>query len=358
MFSHRYRYLFIGLLAVYSFGNVLYMEALEYYGLHAHRLYVLLLFVLMSLLIWEGNRLVERRRDWLHRQLGRRVHPLVISFGCSLIVTLLAVAVPALALGKFVLRLPGREMDLGLKLILAVGFRINLFLNTINVIFFFMKQLRESQVEAEQLKKISLQAQFQSLKDQVNPHFLFNNLNVLSSLVFKDQEMAAEFIQQLSRVYRYVLQNQEKELVEVGTELTFIESYVYLLQTRFGDNLDIQINIPAHLLPHYTVPVALQMLVENAIKHNVSSKNRPLKIEVYAEEENYLVVRNNRQCRTGTAEMLSPEGSTGIGLQNIIKRYEFVSHQQVEVIKDDHTFTVKLPLIQRQKVEGYGSTHH
>jgi len=155
-------------------------------------------------------------------------------------VTLLAIALPALLLGQFMLRLPEREMDLGL--ILAVGFRINLFLNTINVIFFFMKQLRESQVEAEKLKKIRLQAQFQSLKDQVNPHFLFNNLNVLSSLVFKDQEIAAEFIQQFSRVYRYVLQNQEKELIEVGTELTFIESYVYLLRTRFGENLDIRIN--------------------------------------------------------------------------------------------------------------------
>jgi sensor histidine kinase YesM len=358
MFSHRYRYPFIALLAVYSFGNVLYMEALEYYGLHAHRLYVLLLFLLMSLLIWEGNRLIERRRDWMYKKMGGRVHPMVISFACSLIVTLLAVAVPAQVLGQFVLRLPEREMDLGMKLILAVGFRINLFLNTINVIFFFMKQLRESQVEAEELKKISLQAQFQSLKDQVNPHFLFNNLNVLSSLVFKDQEMAAEFIQQLSRVYRYVLQNQEKELVEVDTELTFMESYVYLLRTRFGENLDIQINVPAYLLPHYTVPVALQMLVENAMKHNISSKTRPLKIEVYAEEENYLVVRNNRQRRNGTAEVSSTEGSTGIGLQNIIKRYGFVSHQQVEVIKDENSFTVKLPLIQRQKVEGYGSTHH
>ena len=181
----------------------------------------------------------------------------------------------AQVLGQFVLRLPEREMDLGLKLILAVGFRINLFLNTINVIFFYMKQLRESQVEAEQLKKISLQAQFQSLKDQVNPHFLFNNLNVLSSLVFRDQEIAAEFIQQFSRVYHYVLQNQEKELIEVGTELTFIESYVYLLRTRFGENPDIRINVPALILPHYTVPVALQMLVENAIKHNQRKLKKP-----------------------------------------------------------------------------------
>jgi two-component system, LytTR family, sensor kinase len=346
MFSNRYRYGFIALLAGYSFLNVLYMEALEYYGLHAHRAYVLLLFGLMILFIWEGNRLVEIRLDQLQQWLGKRVHPLIISFGCSLVVTLLAVIVPALVIGKFVLQLPKKELDLGLKLSLAVGFRVNLFLNTINIIYFFMRQLRETQVEAEKLKKISLQARFQSLKDQVNPHFLFNNLNVLSTLVFKDQEMANEFIQQLSRVYRYVLQNQDKELIEVGEELAFIESYVYLLHTRFGENLTVCVDVPLPVRNYYTIPMAVQMLVENAIKHNVSSKSRPLKIDLFADEEGFLVVRNNLQRRTDLADPLPPEHSTRIGLQNITKRYGFVSNKMVSVVADEKTFTVKLPLIQ------------
>ena len=344
MFANRYRYLFIALLGGYSFVNVLYMEALEYYGLHPARGYVLVLLLIAAFLIWEGNRLVEHLLPRLQRWLGASVHPLLITFGLSLLITLVAVMVPTFLLNHFVLGLPAKEFALGLKLIVAVGFRINLFLNTINVIFYFMRQLRESQVEAEQFKKISLQAQFQSLKDQVNPHFLFNNLNVLSSLVFKDAEQSAEFIQQLSKVYRYVLQNQEKELVDLGSELEFMESYMYLLRTRFGDNLNIHIDVPPALLSQYTVPVALQMLVENAIKHNVSSRTKPLRIEVFA-DNGTLVVKNNLQPKQLSSEYAS-ETSTGIGLQNITKRYAFVSHRRVEVAKDDASFTVKIPLIQ------------
>jgi len=340
MFSNRYRYALILLLAVYTYTNVLFMEVMHYYGLSVPTGWVLALFVVVVALIWEGNHLVERYLPKLDQLFSGKVHPLVITFGLSLVVTLVGVTVPAFVLGRYVYPVPDAQLQLGLKLVLVLGFRINLFLNTLNAIFYFLRKLRHSQVEAEELKKTSLQAQFQSLKDQVNPHFLFNNLNVLSSLVHKDANQATEFIQQLAKVYRYVLQNQEKELVEVGSELEFMEAYVYLLRTRFHENLYISIDVPAHLLQRYTVPVALQMVVENALKHNISSKNKPLRIEVFVEADQQLVVRNNLQLRPVVEE------STHLGLKNIMRRYGFVSERPVEVVREAASFSVKLPLLQ------------
>jgi hypothetical protein len=327
-------------LAVYTFVNVLLMEALPFYGLPVAQGYVLLLFVVSVVLIWEGNRLIEINLLAIRRAVRWRPHPLLLAFLLSLPLTLVAVGGPALLLGRYGQVLPPGKLQLGLKLMLAVGFRINLFLNTINASMFFLRELRLSQVEAEQFKKISLQAQFQSLKDQVNPHFLFNNLNVLSALLYQNVNLAGEFLQQLSKVYRYVLQNQEKEVVEVAAELEFMESYAYLLRARFRDSLRIDIAVPAVLRSCYTVPVALQMLLENALKHNVSSRSRPLLIEVFATPNHeQLVVRNTLQPKA------SVEPSTHLGLENIRRRYGFISAVPVEVECDATSFTVRLPLL-------------
>lgn len=341
LFSTRLRYVYMLGLGAYSFVNVVLMEALPFYGLPVPYAYVLGLFLVCVTLIWEGNRLIEVRLPALVRALKWRLHPQVLAFLLSLPVTLVAVGGPAWLLGRYVGTLPPGKLQLGLKLMLAVGFRINLFLNTINTVFYFLRELRHSQVEAEQLKKISLQAQFQSLKDQVNPHFLFNNLNVLAALLYQDANQAAEFLQQLSKVYRYVLQNQEKELVEVAAELEFMESYAYLLRARFRGSLRIDIAVPDTLRSRYTVPVALQMLLENALKHNVSSRNRPLLIEVFATPDHaQLVVRNTLQPK------LAVEPSTNLGLENIRRRYGFVSARPVEVERNADSFTVRLPLLE------------
>lgn len=340
LFSLRLRYVYMLGLAVYSFVNVLLMEALPYYGLPVAAGYVLLLFVVSVGLVWEGNRLIENNLASMCRGLRWRGHPLLLGFLLSLPLTLVVVGGPAWLLGRYGQPLPPGKLQLGLKLMLAVGFRINLFMNTINAGLHFLRELRQSQVEAEQLKKISLQAQFQSLKDQVNPHFLFNNLNVLSTLLYQDVNQAGEFLQQLSKVYRYVLQNQEKEVVEVAAELEFMESCAYLLRTRFRDSLRIEINVPDALRTRYTVPVALQMLLENALKHNVSSRNRPLLIEVFATpDRQQLVVRNTLQPKAAV------EPSTNLGLENIRRRYGFISALPVEVEADATRFTVRLPLL-------------
>lgn len=340
LFSIRLRFLYMLGLGAYTFMNVLLMEALPFYGLPVANRYVLGLFLLSATLIWEGNRLIDKALPVIRQRFGPGIHPLLLAFLLSLPLTLVVVGGPALLLGHYELHLPPPKLQLGLKLMLGVGFRINLFLHTINAAFYFLHELRQSQVEAEQFKKISLQAQFQSLKDQVNPHFLFNNLNVLSALLYQDVNQAAEFLQQLSKVYRYVLQNQEKELVEVAAELEFMESYAYLLRARFRESLRIDISVPDALRNCYTVPVALQMLLENALKHNISSRNRPLLIEVFASpDQQQLVVRNTRQPKPPVAS------STNLGLENIRRRYGFVSTQPIEVEQSDSSFTVRLPLL-------------
>ncbi len=339
MFAHRYRYLFILLLAVYSFVNTLYVEALVYYQIRLPSGFVLAVFVGIVGLVWEGNRILEKWIPVWAAGLKGHIHPLVITFVASMVMTAVVIGLPAWLLAKYYLGYSPDAMRLPLKITLAFAFRINLFLNTLNAIFYLVQQVRTTQVEAERFKKVSAQAQFQSLKNQVNPHFLFNSLNVLATLVYKDPEASTEFIEQMANVYRYVLKQYDKELVDLRSELEFIQSYVYLLEKRFGQGLRVEIEVPEALLDYYIVPVALQMLFENAIKHNVSSRNRPLVIRVTADSSPALTVVNNYQPKT------EKEPSTLIGLDNISRRYEFVSKRPVVVTQTEDCFGVALPLI-------------
>ncbi len=339
MFAHRYRYFFILLLAVYSFVNTVFVEALVYYQIDLPNEFVLFVFIAVVGLVWEGNRFISRWIPTWTKWLKGRIHLLIITFAASLIMTTALIFPLAWVLTKYYLVYSAEAMRLPLKITMAFAFRINLFLNTINAIFQLVQQVRFTQVEAERFKKISAQAQFQSLKNQVNPHFLFNNLNVLASLVNKDAKASTEFIEQLAKVYRYVLNQYDNELVDLRSEMEFIQAYVYLLETRFGSALRVEIDVPEPFLEYYLVPVALQMLFENAIKHNVSSKNHPLMIRVTVDSSPALTVTNNWQPKA------EQEPSTGIGLGNILRRYEFVTSRQVVVTQDEKYFSVSLPLI-------------
>jgi hypothetical protein len=203
----------------------------------------------------------------------------------------------------------------------------------------FFKSWRESVKNEEKYKRESLAFQYESLKNQVNPHFLFNSLNVLSSLVIKDQEGSVQFIRQLSEVYRYVLEQKDREVVELGTEMKFVESYVYLQKIRYADNLRVELD--PGLSGHYSkqvIPISVQMLVENAIKHNIISGDEPLKVRIGV-DDNYLVVRNNLQVRTTVPE------SGSIGLNNIKSRYEHLTEKEFIIVNDGKEFVVRMPLI-------------
>jgi sensor histidine kinase YesM len=201
----------------------------------------------------------------------------------------------------------------------------------------FLMHWKESAINAEKFEKESIKAQYESLKNQVNPHFLFNSLNALTNLVYEDQDRAAKFIKQLSDVYRYVLDTREKEVVSLAEELEFLESYLYLQEIRFGKNLIIDISLKNTV--GNIAPLAMQLLVENAIKHNVISRDEPLTIRIY-EKDGYLVVENNLQKRINPEENLS-----GLGLQNIQKRYSFLTSKKVVIDEGSGTFIVRLPVI-------------
>jgi two-component system, LytTR family, sensor kinase len=204
---------------------------------------------------------------------------------------------------------------------------------------YFMNELRKSVEEKEMLKRESLKAQLSALKTQVNPHFLFNNLNTLSSIIPEDPVKAVDFVQQLSKVYRHILEVQEEQSIPLKDELDVMKAYAFLLQTRFGDNLDITINVPEEKLKKRIVPLSLQILMENAIKHNIVSSEKPLKVDVFA-ENGRLVVSNNLQKKNQLNE------STGIGLDNIRNRCKLLGSGQVEVTESGTSFTVSIPLIE------------
>ncbi|MEQ9443695.1 MAG: histidine kinase [Cyclobacteriaceae bacterium] len=205
----------------------------------------------------------------------------------------------------------------------------------------FLLSWRQAAIEAEKLKTERVSSQYETLKNQVNPHFLFNSLNALTSLVYEDQDQAAKFIKKLADVYRYVLDNQQKEVVPLSEEIRFVEAYVFLQKIRFEDNLQVSIQIPADT-PAMVLPLSLQMLVENAIKHNIISDDEPLHIQLYLEEDEFMVVKNNLQPKT------SHEYSSGLGLKNIRSRYEYLSKKEISVLSSENEFIVKLPLLNLQ----------
>ncbi|MEI6507598.1 MAG: histidine kinase [Bacteroidota bacterium] len=221
---------------------------------------------------------------------------------------------------------------------LIVSVSITLLVNSIFVAIEFFQFWKKSLLEKEELKRNSISAEFETLKNQINPHFLFNSLNTLSSLIDENPKTANEFVQKLSSVYRYVLTQKDKETVSLREELNFIESYLYLNKIRFGENLTCKIDVADRYLENKMATLTLQMLIENCIKHNVISQNKPLQIEIGIEGD-FVVVKNNLQPKMGNSE------SNGIGLSNIIHRYKLLGKEEVEVIENGLAFIVKIPMI-------------
>jgi two-component system LytT family sensor kinase len=203
---------------------------------------------------------------------------------------------------------------------------------------YFFGRWEHSLYESERLKKENLISQLELLKNQISPHFLFNSLNALITIVPEDPKLSVLFIQRLSNVYRHVLNYNEKNVIDLDTELQFLGDYIFLNQMRFGENLQILYELPVNLDQMKVIPFTLQMLVENAIKHNIISNKKPLTI-VICKAGNSIVVKNNLQKKTSGVE------STNMGLQNIINRYQLLTSKLVEVIITETSFSVSLPLI-------------
>ncbi|MEP1781438.1 histidine kinase [Reichenbachiella sp.] len=205
---------------------------------------------------------------------------------------------------------------------------------------YFFGKWKESFALNEQLKNQQIRTQFEVLQNQMSPHFLFNSLNTLTTLIAEDQKSAIDFTQTLSEVYRYILQNKEKELVRLKEELEFSKSYVFLLQMRYPENLNVDFFIKPEHEKLFIAPLTLQMLIENAIKHNIVSKTAPLHIEIYVDKGEVIVVKNNLQLKN------TLEKSTKTGLANIKKRYQFLGNREIDVIESQKNYMVAVPLIE------------
>jgi LytS/YehU family sensor histidine kinase len=232
-----------------------------------------------------------------------------------------------------------------LQYFLLVGFSVNLVFVTLYEVDYVMGQLKETMLEKESLQQQALQHEFDSLKNQVNPHFLFNCFNTLSSLISEDKEKAEAFLNELSKVYRYLLRNNEDGLSTLENEMQFIRSYYGLLKTRHGDALQLTIDIDKRYNSYLLPSLTLQLLVENVVKHNQLTKFQPLVIEIFTTAGNKLVVNNNLQRRTVKAP------SNRVGLENIKAKYELLKQKGFQIMEDGKNFTVVLPLIWNNALE-------
>ena len=230
--------------------------------------------------------------------------------------------------------------DIYFNLTLFSSFVFNLIVISLLHVYSYYSRKQEKALNLEIGKKNRARYQYQQLKNQLNPHFLFNSLNVLDYLIYTDQQRASDFVRKLSSVYRYLLRKEDLPVVSIKEEVDFVNLYVDLLKERFSDGLSIEIKIEPEFEDYCIVPGGLQMLVENAIKHNIISIDTPLKIEVYI-DKNMIAVRNNLQLRLTTID------SSGVGLRNIKGQYMFLFKKNIEIISRPDYFEVKLPLIEK-----------
>ncbi len=294
--------------------------------------------VLVAILLWESSRAVvlyfhrryplgqsNARRYWQEAGVLVAVDSLLYLVRTVIFMGVLSQAGPPMLLYHL----------FGLLYSLLYGLLVAAFYE----LLIYMEAWKKANQEAEQLKKANLVSQLDSLKNQVKPHFLFNSLNTLTALVEKQPAQAVQFIAELSKVYRYLLQSNQKELIALSQELDFTRAYFFLLQMRFGEGISLEVVVEKDYLDHLIPPLTLQMLVENAVKHNQVSVRKPLSVRIAAEQGKWLVVSNNAQPKRTSVP------SSGTGLSNIATKYKLLNQPNVQVQSVQTHFTVKVPLI-------------
>lgn len=219
----------------------------------------------------------------------------------------------------------------------VVSLFVNLVFTVISFTFFAYQQFAIVQIQSVEIKRKQLQLQFDMLRNQLSPHYLFNCLNTISNLVYKNAPLAEEFVRRFAHTYQYILNTHKKNLISVSEELEFVNAYAFLLQTRFSNNIQLIINLPKEAKKTIIPPLTLQLLVENAVKHNTVSENKPLQIEIYQNSEQ-LCVKNT------ISETPRQVSSLKVGLENIKNRYKYFTPKPLEFLNGDN-FEVKLPLL-------------
>lgn len=279
------------------------------------------------------------RRSW---KPGTMIKKVVIGMFGSVVLTLI---------GLFFLRMftvvvyLGKSLDWFLANDKFEDYQFGLWITLTIVItyhlIYFYNEYQKNKIKEQKVIAHTANAQFESLKNQIDPHFLFNSLNVLSSLIEENAENAQKFTVSLSKIYRYVLEQKDKELVSVEEELSFAKTYMNLLKMRFENSIDFEMPTYENIEDFKVVPLSLQLLLENTIKHNAASEAKPLNIKIFIENK-YLVVQNNLQKK----EVL--QNRKGVGLQNIVNRYAILSQRKVLIEQSEERFLVKLPILTKQ----------
>jgi len=271
-----------------------------------------------------------------YRQTFRR-----IGLSLLLYVAIMATGITILFYGYDYIHIAGLEVKMeNYWWLIIVGSACNLLATSFNEGASFFEKWRQMVDEAENLKKENLQSQLEGLKTQVNPHFLFNSLNSLSSLIGDEPDKAEKFLDEMSKVYRYLLRTNEDGLTTLDSEMQFIQSYFHLLKTRYGDGIDMEMNIDEFYLNYHLPPLTLQMLVENAVKHNMILKDSPLQILIMTTNSGKLIVSNNLQRKDRRVS------SNKVGLTNIVKKYRLMKQEEISIRDDGKEFAVAVPLIQ------------
>jgi two-component system, LytTR family, sensor kinase len=303
-----------------------------FFGHPRNYFYAALFGVLIIESLYRTGLLIDKRHSWDAGPVKR----FLLQCLAGTVIAILLVLVIRLLISY--LLTPGVLFILSDEMItIALVIFFILVLNLVEYGTFLNERYRQSLAEIERFRKENAEYQFEMLKLQLNPHFLFNSLNTLSSLVHEDASKAADFTRRLSDVYRYVLENRNKELVALREELDFIKAFTFLQGLRFQGMIDFRFLIGDDMLERKIAPMTLQLLIENATKHNVVSRKMPLWIEVKTDSGS-ISVTNNLQLKEEQAGM-------GVGLKNISSRYDFLSGKKIEIIKDEHQFKVIIPLI-------------
>ena len=290
-------------------------------------------FVLVAIAVFLLNEFFNRVLPWKKHTVLRFVLQLVIG-------TLLSLGSINLAYNFIKSQFTQAPADINQIILLNIyGGAIILPIFSLFFGYKFLKAWRKSEIESERLSKENTRSQLMSLRNHLDPHFLFNNLNILSSLMDKDIESSKEYLNKFAEVYRIILKTEYSDLTTVEEELRLIKSYVYLISIRFQNAVFFEFNVSKEALEKALPPLSIQMLIENAIKHNIATVDKPIYIKL-SEKDNYLIVENNSQKKK-----YLPKEREATGLKNIEKRYEFFSNKKLIIEDTPEDFIVKLPLI-------------
>jgi len=297
-----------------------------------------LFFITVAFLVWEGNvRLmyfIRARYPWSKKT----YYKIIVSLFFANIVYSGLVSAVLLNLWHYCSHeiRPGNESVLKSVLVIIIA---ACFITNIYEILFLNREKEDTETRVEQLNVAKAQAELEALKNQIDPHFIFNSLNTLSFLITRDPKSARLYNDTLARVYRYILSNKERDLVLLREETEFISNYFYLLKIRFADAISMTIEINDLSAENYLIPpISLQALVENAIKHNEFSEKKPLAINVSIHSD-YVIVKNDLNRRNGA------QPGSKIGLSNLDNRYKLLTRRNIIVENNFESFTVKLPII-------------